>query len=576
MERSWETIKPFLEPYRWRIALVFGSVFAVTGAGMLAPWFIRDLVRILRLAEGDVAAARQGILVTTGLLLLTYAVRSYGQYLSFHHSHVVAWNVCHDLRSAIYEQLQKFSPAFYAERQTGEVVSRVIKDTDNLEPLIADVVYDVLVSVLLAVGVIIILVAIDPLLTLLAFLPLPIALTIIWFLRKPAIAVFKAEAEDSGEVSGLVQDNLAGIRDIQIYNRESLELERVVSISRRLATHQIKARRIIAGMFPVVEGANALSTVIAVGVGGLATLSGRLEIEDVIAFVLYLTGIYQPLWKLAGISEFLERANASLGRIREVLTLEPKVADPENGVEIKRSNGNLSIEHVSFAYQNDQVLNDVNLDVAAGETLAIVGPTGAGKSTITHLLARFYDPQDGKILLDGHNLRDVQLGSLRQNLSMVLQDVFLFYASVAENIRFAKPDATDEEVIAAAKVADAHGFISQLSDGYDTLVGERGVKLSGGQKQRISIARAVLKDAPIIIFDEATSSVDTETEAQIQNALNQLMEGRTSVVIAHRLSTVRNADKIAVLEDGKVVELGPHDEIVQQDGLYARLLAGQV
>lgn len=576
MKAAIQTLLPFLKPYRSRIILVFICVIAVTAAGLLAPWLIRDLVRVLRLAEGDLVAAQQGVILLAVFLFATYGVRSLGQYLNVHHSHVVAWNVCHDLRTALYKQLQRFSPAYYAERQTGEVVSRVIKDTDYLEPIIADAVYDFLVSVLLSVGVFVILLLIDPLLTLITFLPMPFVVIAILILRRPAVRVFKAEAKDMGEVSALVQDNVAGIREIQIFTREDHELERVSRLSRQLTRNQIRARQYVAGMFPLIEGSTGLSMVLAIGFGGMAVLNGTLAIEDLVAFLLYVTSFYLPLWRLATVSEQIERGVASLGRINEVLSATPSVDDPADGVELGRAHGSLTLEKVSFAYLEEDVLRDVTLNVPPGKTLALVGPTGAGKSTLASLLSRFYDPLAGKILLDGHDLRELRLDSLRRNLSVVLQDVFLFYASVAENIRFARPDATDEEVIAAAKVADAHDFIMQLPKGYDTLVGERGVKLSGGQKQRISIARAVLKDAPILILDEATSSVDTETEAQIQQALTKLMEGRTSVVIAHRLSTIRNADQIAVLDEGRVVELGRHEEISHQNGLYARLLARQM
>ncbi|MCG8351523.1 MAG: ABC transporter ATP-binding protein/permease, partial [Chloroflexales bacterium] len=536
MKTAIQTLLPFLKPYRWHVALVCVSVLTVTAAGLLAPWLVRELVRVLRLAEGDVSATAQSILALAALLLLAYVVRSLGQYLNFHYSHVVAWNVCHDLRTALCKKLQRFSPAYYAERQTGEVVSRAIKDTDNLEPIIADAVYDFLVSLLLSIGVFVILLLIDPLLTLITFLPTPFVLPAILILRRPAVRVFKAEARDMGEVSALVQDNVAGIRDIQIYTREDREFERVSSLSKQLTRRQIRARQFVASMFPLIEGSTGLSMVLAIGFGGMAALNGTLAIEDLVAFLLYVTSFYLPLWGLTSVSEQLERGGASLGRINEVLSAKPSVDDPVDGVKLGRAQGSLTLEKVSFAYLEEDVLREMTLSVPPGKTLALVGPTGAGKSTLASLLSRFYDPLAGKILLDGHDLRELRLDSLRRNLSVVLQDVFLFYTGVAENIRFARPEVTDEEVIAAAKVANAHDFIMQLPQGYDTLVGERGVKLSGGQKQRISIARAVLKDAPVLILDEATSAVDTETEAQIQQALDQLMRGRTSVVIAHRLS----------------------------------------
>ncbi|MEM6429720.1 MAG: ABC transporter ATP-binding protein [Deinococcota bacterium] len=575
MNTAFRTLLPFLKPYRWRVLLVLVSVLAVTGAGLLAPWLVRELVRVLRVTATGEGAARRGIINIASLLFVVYAVRSIGQYVNFHYSHVVAWNVCHDLRTALYEQLQRFSPAYYAERQTGDVVSRVIKDTDNLEPVIADAVYDFLVSALLAIGIVTVLLTLEPTLTLLAFLPLPIVLTIVLVLRRPVVRAFRKEADDFGEVSALLQDNVAGIRDIQIYTREHHEFQRVASLSKRLASRQIRARQLVAGMFPLIEGATGLSTVLVVWVGGLRVLNGNLAIEDLVAFVLYLASFYQPLWAVANVSEALERGVASLQRIRDVLGATPGVTDPPQGVNLARARGDLVLDHVSFAYQAEDVLQDVTVNVPAGSSLALVGPTGAGKSTLANLLARFYDPQVGQIKLDSHDLKDISLASLRRNLSVVQQDVFLFYASVAENIRFARPNASDEEVVSAAKIASAHDFIEALPQGYDTLVGERGVKLSGGQKQRLSIARAVLKDAPVLILDEATSAVDTETETQIQAALRKLMSNRTSVVIAHRLSTIRDADQIAVLDHGRVVELGKHEDIAASGGLYTRLLAKQ-
>lgn len=362
MKAAIQTLLPFLKLYRWRIVLVFTSVIVVTAAGLLAPWLIRDLVRVLRLAEGDLAAAQQGVILLAVFLFVTYGVRSFGQYLNVHHSHVVAWNVCHDLRTALYKQLQRFSPAYYAERQTGEVVSRVIKDTDYLEPIIADAVYDFLVSVLLSVGVFIILLLIDPILTLITFLPMPFVVIAILILRRPAVRIFKAEAKDMGEVSALVQDNIAGIRDIQIYTREDREFERVSNLLKRLTRHQIRARQYLAGMFPLIEGSTGLSMVLAIGFGGMGVLNGTLAIEDLVAFLLYVTSFYLPLWRLATVSEQIERGVASLGRINEVLSATPSVDDPVDGVELGRAQGSLTLEKVSFAYLEEDVLRDVTLN----------------------------------------------------------------------------------------------------------------------------------------------------------------------------------------------------------------------
>ncbi len=556
--------------------LVLVSILVVAGAGLLAPWLVRELVRVVRLAEGDLTAANQALVGITLALLVVYLLRSTGQFINFHMSHVVAFGIVHDLQVAVYKQLQRFSPGYFADRQTGEIVSRVVKDTVDVEPVIADAVYDFVVSFLLAVGIVIVLLILNPGLTLLALIPMPFALGAVIFLALPMQRAFRQEGEDYGEMSGLVQDNVSGIREIQVFNRERQELARVRHISYRYAGQSILARKLTAFLFPSIEDATGISITLVVWFGGQQALNGAIPVEDLVAFVLYLTTFYQPLWLLLGTAESLQRGVTGLNRIDEVLKMQPAVDDPPDGVDLGRVTGRVQMESVQFAYREGvDVLHDISLAIEPGHTLALVGPTGAGKSTVVSLVARFYDPQAGRVLIDGVDLREMKLDALRSNLSMVLQDVFLFNGTVRENIRFGRPDATDEDIIEAAKVANAHQFILSLPEGYDTLIGERGVKLSGGQKQRLSIAHAVLKDAPILILDEATSAVDTETEAQIQEALERLMQGRTAIVIAHRLSTIRNADQIVVLDEGRVVERGSHEDIVNDDGLYARLVERQ-
>jgi len=576
MSNAIRALLPFLKPYRGRMLLVLISILVVAGAGLLAPWLVRELVRIVRLAAGDLTAANQALVGITLALLVVYLLRSAGQFINFHVSHVVAFGIVHDLQVAVYKQLQRFSPGYFADRQTGEIVSRVVKDTVDVEPVIADAVYDFVVSFLLAVGIVIVLLTLNPGLTLLALLPVPFALGAVIFLALPMQRAFRQEGENYGEMSGLVQDNVSGIREIQVFNRERQELARVRHISHRYAGQSILARKLTAFLFPSIEGATGISITLVVWFGGQQALSGAIPVEDLVAFVLYLTTFYQPLWLLLGTAESLQRGVAGLNRIDEVLKMQPEVDDPPDGIDPGRVTGRVQMESVQFSYRKGvDVLHDISLAIEPGQTLALVGPTGAGKSTVVSLVARFYDPQAGQVLIDGVDLREMKLGALRRNLSMVLQDVFLFNGTVRENIRFGRPDATDEDIIKAAKVANAHEFILSLPEGYDTLIGERGVKLSGGQKQRLSIARAVLKDAPILILDEATSAVDTETEAQIQEALERLMRGRTAIVIAHRLSTIRNADQIVVLDEGRVVERGSHEDIVNDDGLYARLVERQ-
>jgi ATP-binding cassette, subfamily B, bacterial len=566
------TLLPFLAPYRRLMVLVLISMLSVTAAGLLGPWLIRSLVQTIRQATNEPAVPLSSLAGIALGLLAVYLVRSLGQFVNNHLSHVVAWHLCHDLRTALYHQLQRFSPSYYASRQTGEIVSRVIKDTEDVEPVVADVVYSFVVSALLAVGIVVVLVQLDLQLALLAVMPMPFAIVAVLWLTQRILPAFDAEAQRSGELSALVQDNVSGIREIQVFNRERHELNRVRALSHHYAQDQVHARKLLALLQPIIEGATGLSIVLVVWFGGQRALRGEVLVEDLVAFVLYLTVFYQPLTMLIDVSEVFQRGTASLKRIHEVLSLEPEVTDAPDGSDPGYAQGRVELDGVTFGYDPQRsVLHEITLMVEPGKTLALVGPTGAGKSTVVALVARFYDPQAGQVRIDGQDVRRIRLDALRRNISMVLQDVFLFNGSVRENIRFGKPAASDDEVVAAARAANAHDFISALPQGYDTPIGERGVKLSGGQKQRLSIARALLKDAPILILDEATSAVDSSTEAQIQQALDRLRQGRTCIVIAHRLSTIRNADQIAVFDHGRVVELGRHDEIVALDGLYRQL-----
>jgi ABC-type multidrug transport system fused ATPase/permease subunit len=557
---------PYLHPYRWYMAAVLVCVALATVAGLLSPWLVRSLVQTLAApTPGAIAGIAAGLLVAT-------VVRSLCNYGNFYLSHVAAWRLCHDLRMAVYRHMQRFSPAFYAQRQSGELVARVLRDTDAVEPLVADMFAHFAVSALMMIGAVVILLQLDAPLTLAALIPLPLIILLTWRLRKPITQSFDAEMEHGGKLTALVQDHLSGMKEIQLFNRERHEQATMGHLSRRRAEQEIHSRKLVALLEPLVETGIGLSTVFVVWFGSQRVLSGVLGVEDLVAFVLYLVVFYQPIYQLIGVNEDLQKGLAGLRRVRELLSLQPEVADPPQGVDPGRVRGAIHFAAVSFSYRSDlPVLHDLSFTVQPGQTVALVGPTGAGKSTIVSLVARFYDPTTGAVLIDGVDLRTLRLDALRRNISMVLQDVFLFNGTVRENIRFGKPEATDDEVSEAARIANAHEFVLGLPQGYDTEIGERGVRLSGGQKQRLSIARAVLKDAPILILDEATSAVDTETEAQIQEALTRLMRGRTCLVIAHRLSTVRGADAIAVIDSGRLVEWGRHDAIVEQAGLYQRL-----
>ncbi|MEM8591177.1 MAG: ABC transporter ATP-binding protein [Pseudomonadota bacterium] len=566
-------LKSYIWPYRKTVAIVLAAMLGVTATGLLAPWLIREIVLVIE--EGRENAATQ-LTVIGAILALIYLGRSSAEAAVFHYSHVVAFNTVRDLRDAVYRHLQTLSPSWFAARKSGDITKSVIDDTLRLEPVIADAVYGFVVSMILSLGILIILLTLSPLLTLLALLPLPITLFVMAKIGKKAIPSFDSEADREGELAALVQDHVSGIREIQVFNGQHATQERFMRKSAVLARRQIRSRFLIAGFDPAVEGAIGVSTALVILVGGRMALQGQLQVADLVAFILYIVTLYQPLYSVVSAAENVQRGMAGLKRVTTLLETEPEVADKPNALRLARAEGLIRIEDISFTYPGArQVLTGINLEVAPGETLALIGPTGAGKTTLAQLVARFYDVGEGRITLDGHDLRDLALQDLRRNISMVLQDVFLFNGTIGENIRFGNEAASEEEVRAAARAAGAHGFISDLERGYDTVVGERGIRLSGGQKQRISVARALLKDAPILILDEATSAVDTETERAIQDNLDQLLKGRTAIVIAHRLSTIRRADRIAVLDEGRIVQLGPHEAIASEAGPYARLLKAQ-
>jgi ATP-binding cassette subfamily B protein/subfamily B ATP-binding cassette protein MsbA len=542
---------------------------------MLAgPWLIRDLVRIIAAESqggGWKGAAGPISWLTLGLVA-AFLLRSAFLFLMGYVAHIVAWSYVRDLTVALYEHLQRQSLGYYGDRQTGELLTRLSKDTADMEPFMAHDVPDILVNVSMLVGISAILFSLDPALAVLTLVPLPLlAFFVVRFSNRMHEAFTRAR-EHYGALSALLQDNLSGMKEIQVFSGERREKRRVRSQAQRHTRNRLKANKLEALWTPGIEVIAGAGTVIVAWFGGRAALQGTLPVEDLVAFVLYLGLFYQPLRLLARTSESFQEARTGVQHVCEVLAVQPDVVDPPEGVDSGRVQGKVHLEGVNFEYEPDlPVLNNVSFEVKPGQTLALVGPTGAGKSTIVSLIARFYDPKRGRVLFDGTDISEMRLASVRRNVSMVLQDTFLFASTVKENLRFGNEGASDEEIVVAAKAANAHSFIEALPRGYDTRVGERGVRLSGGQKQRLSIARAILKDAPILILDEATSSVDTQTEEEIQQALHELMQERTAIVIAHRLSTVRHADLIAVLEGGSIVELGTHEHLMRCKGLYRNL-----
>ncbi len=566
------TLFRFTLPYRRPLLITVISMVLLVGVQLFAPWFIRALIAAVR--SGETEALSSGLITRLALFALAiYAARAGLEFLRSYMAHVAGWGVVADVRVAIYRHVQRLSLHYYEDKQTGQLMSRMVNDSDLLEKLIAHAVPDVLVNVLTLVGVSAMLLTMNAQLTLLTLVPIPLIVLAMRGFAKYVRPAFRERQAELGELNAILQDNLSGIREIKTFTRERTESERIGVRIENYKRSLLHALRLLATFEPFVHFASALGIVVVIYFGGRLALGGALPIEDLVAFFLYLELFYQPVRHLSHAWEAIQEALAGAERVSELLLEEPEIVDMPGAHDYRsRARGEIQFENVSFSYLTDRpILRNIDLDVPAGSVVALVGPTGVGKSTLASLVPRFYDVNEGRILMDGHDIRELTLESLRRQISIVLQDVFLFHGTVRQNILFGRPGASEPEMREAARVANAVEFIDKLPEGYDTVIGERGVKLSGGQKQRLAIARAILKDAPVLILDEATSSVDTETELLIQQALERLMTGRTTLMIAHRLSTIRNADQIVVLQDERIAELGSHDELMALDGIYRHL-----
>lgn len=562
----------YYKPYLGVFAADMFFAFLAAAISLVNPLIVRYITNDL-LVKYDINDA-MGMIIKLGVAMILLAILEMGcNYYITYKGHVMGACMEYDMRNDIFAHYQKLSFNFFDNEKTGQLMSRITNDLFDITELLHHGPEDVVISIIKFIGAFVILLNVNVYLTIVVFLVIPIMFAFATVVRKKMKRAFKANREKIADVNARIEDNLSGIRVVKSFANEAVEMEKFREGNTRFLSTKRDSYHAMADYHSGLNFFISLVNVVVIVGGGMLIVKEIINVGDLITFLLYINILIDPIKKLINFTEQFENGITGFERFMDILEIEPDIKDKEDAEELEEVKGNISFENVSFKYNDttNEVFRNINLDVKAGEYVAIVGSSGVGKSTMCNLIPRFYDVSDGTIRIDGKDIKELTLKSLRNNIGVVQQDVYLFAGTVMDNIRYGRLDASEEEIIEAAKNANAHDFIMELPEGYHTYIGQRGIKLSGGQKQRLSIARVFLKNPPILIFDEATSALDNESEKVVQASLERLAKNRTTFVIAHRLTTIRNAENIIVLTEDGIKEKGTHEELLALGGIYDSL-----